>query len=237
MLLFYPCDESFDLFFSADLRRKPRQSKKGNSSGVVPCLMRLAFFIMMIFLLLLVLLTIVFYTLDLANQGFCRTVHDDQPYLINTLSGEYKRSCISKKENVKFNLEELIKSNVIFGNTTDMNTTISNIVNDCGNQIHFSRKFLDSYWSTLANNIKMMMNTLDGQIYDRFIQSIKDINIAEDLDILTMFDTAAGVPAISAIVASIRIDFTNLEQFFANISNSNSTLPQRLVQPTIDRVN
>ena len=54
--------------------------------------MRLAFFLMMIFLLLLVLLTIVFYTLDLANQGLCRAVHDDQPYLINTLSGEYKRS-------------------------------------------------------------------------------------------------------------------------------------------------
>ena len=134
-------------------------------------------------------------------------------------------------------LEELIKSNVVFGNTTDMNTTISNIINDCGKQIHFSRKFLDSYWSTLANKVEMMMNTLDGQIYDQFIQSIKDINIAEDIVILDTFEAAAGIPAISTIVASIRIDFTNLERYFANISNSNSTLPQQLVQPTIDRVN
>ena len=135
-------------------------------------------------------------------------------------------------------LEELIKSNVVFGNTTDMNMTISNIIiNDCEKQMHFSRKFLDSYWSTLANKVEMMMNTLDGQIYDQFIQSIKDINIAEDIVILDTFEAAANTSAISTIVASIRIDFTNLERYFANISNSNSTLPRQLVQPTIDRVN
>lgn len=127
---------------------------------------------------------------------------------------------------------------MVFGNTTDMNTTISNIINDCGNQIHFSRTFLDNYWSTLGNNVKMMMNTLDGQIYDRFVQSIQDINITQDIEILNQFDAAAGsIPSISALVTSLRIDFTNLQLYFTNISDSNSTLPQALVQPTIDRVN
>lgn len=64
--------------------------------------MRTAFFIMMIFLLLLVLLTTVVYAIDLANQGVCRAVHDDQPYLINTLSGEYKLQLNFVKENLKF---------------------------------------------------------------------------------------------------------------------------------------
>ena len=117
-----------------------------------------------------------------------------------------------------------------------MNQTISNIINDCGNQVHFSRKFLDNYWSTLANYVGIMMNTLSEQIYDQFIQSIVDIDIAQDKKILTDFGNVANISNISRIVANIEADFTNLEQQFAKINSSNSTLSPELVQPTIDRV-
>lgn len=50
--------------------------------------MRIAFGVMIILLVVLVLLTGVYYTLDLAVQGTCRTVHDDQPYLINVVTGK-----------------------------------------------------------------------------------------------------------------------------------------------------
>ncbi len=74
------------------VRRQQKRSKKGNSSsssssGVVLCLMRLAFFVLIILLIVLVLVTTVYYTLDLTIQSTCRTVHDDQSYLINLISG------------------------------------------------------------------------------------------------------------------------------------------------------
>jgi hypothetical protein len=57
-------------------------------SGVVLCLMRIAFVVMIIILVVMVLLTGVYYALDLAVQGTCRTVHDDQPFLINFITGK-----------------------------------------------------------------------------------------------------------------------------------------------------
>ena len=117
-----------------------------------------------------------------------------------------------------------------------MNETFINIINDCGNQTHFTRKFLDNYWSNVTNNIRIMMDTLNKRIYDQFIQSIVDIDIAQDKKILTDFGNVANISNISRIVANIEADFTNLEQRFANISGSNSTLSQALVQPTANRV-
>jgi hypothetical protein len=51
--------------------------------------MRIAFVVIIILLVAIVLLTVVYYALDLFVQGTCRTVHDDQPSLINLISGKY----------------------------------------------------------------------------------------------------------------------------------------------------
>ena len=58
-------------------------------SRVLLCLMRLAFVVMVILLIALLLLSGVYYAMDLVVQGTCRTVHDDQPFLISFLSGKY----------------------------------------------------------------------------------------------------------------------------------------------------
>ncbi len=84
LLLFY-------LFFSINYHGQPGYSEKRNSSpsGVVLCLMRIAFFFMMILFIVMVVVTGIYYVLDLTLQSSCRTVHDDQPYLINLISGKY----------------------------------------------------------------------------------------------------------------------------------------------------
>ena len=69
------------------VRQRQKQSKKGNSSGAVLCLMRLGFFVMMILLIVLSLVITVYYVLDIALQSGCRTAHNDQPYLINLVTG------------------------------------------------------------------------------------------------------------------------------------------------------
>ncbi len=64
-------------------------NSNNGSSGVVLCLMRIAFIVMIILLVVLAILTGIYYTLDLALQSTCRTVHDDQPFLINLITGKY----------------------------------------------------------------------------------------------------------------------------------------------------
>ena len=64
--------------------------------------MRIAFFVMIIVLVLMVLVTGVFFVIDLAVQGTCRSIHDDQPYLINVLTGTYLSSHILFKKDLEF---------------------------------------------------------------------------------------------------------------------------------------
>ncbi len=73
----------FNLCFSRNFRQ---QNKPGNN--VVLCFMRIAFVVMIILLVIMALLTGIYYALDLAMQSTCRTVHDDQPFLINLMSGK-----------------------------------------------------------------------------------------------------------------------------------------------------
>lgn len=125
---------------------------------------------------------------------------------------------------------------MVFGSSTEMNKTIKNIIDDCGDQTHFSRNFLDGYWSNLTSNVESMMETLDERIYDDFVQSIKDINIAQDLQLLARFAAEVNNSNISNTVAKIQADYTTLDQYFAKINSDNSSLPQSFVQPTTDRV-
>jgi len=117
-----------------------------------------------------------------------------------------------------------------------MNTTLDNIILDCRNQVHFSRKLLKNYWSTLDTDISVMMNILSKQIFDQFINSMGKINITSDIDLLDQFVDQANVPTISIIVQKIDTDLTTMETYFEKIKSSNSTLPQNLVQTTIDEV-
>jgi hypothetical protein len=126
--------------------------------------------------------------------------------------------------------------NVKFGNSSEMNTTIMNVIYDCRDQVHFSRKLLESYWLTLDNGVDDMMNMLSEQIYDQFIQSMGKINITLDIYLLTTFATLANESNITAIVEQIDNDLLNIDFYFKEINSTNSTLPQSLVQTTIDEV-
>jgi len=117
-----------------------------------------------------------------------------------------------------------------------MNTTMDNIILDCRDQVHFSRKLLKNYWSTLDTDISIMMNILSEQIFDQFINSFGEINIPSDIDLLDQFVDQANVSNISIIVQKIDMDLTTMELYFEKINSSNSTLPQNLVQTTIDEV-
>ncbi len=117
-----------------------------------------------------------------------------------------------------------------------MNTTMMNIIHDCENQIHFSRKLLENYWPMLDNSVKYMMNTLSERILKQFIKSIKDIDIPQDMRLLGDFVSKANVSNIPMLVEAVESDLTVLEGYFEQINGSNATLPQNLVQPTVDEV-
>lgn len=49
--------------------------------------MRIAFFVMIVMLIVLVIITGAYYALNLALQSGCRSMHDDQPFLVSLITG------------------------------------------------------------------------------------------------------------------------------------------------------
>jgi hypothetical protein len=117
-----------------------------------------------------------------------------------------------------------------------MNKTMTNVINDCRDQVHFSKKLLENYWFTLDNAVKDMMNTLSKQIFDQFIKSIEEINIQSDQNLLVQFVNTVNVSNIRVIVHKLDTDLSTIQIYFDEISSSNSTLRQSLVQTTIVEV-
>ncbi len=117
-------------------------------------------------------------------------------------------------------------------NGSGINTTVLNIINDCRDGVHFSRRLIGNFWPTLDREIKDMMNELNGQIYDQFKISIDKINIPDDINLLAQFSTAANRPAITNKVNDINGDLNVIQMILTNISDAKPILPESLIQNT-----
>jgi hypothetical protein len=226
----------FEYFFFSTRSHRPESKSEtsGSSSGVWFCLMRMGFGVMIIMLIIMVLLTGVYYGLDLAVQGACRTVHDDQPFLVSFLTGKSIPHILME---FNFNyIDKFIGTNVIFINGTDVNTTIINVIHDCRDQVHFSRRLIENYWSRLDRDITEMMNMLSKKIYDQFILSIGLIDIPDDIDLLNRFLILANRPNMSAKVQEIETNLKTININLEKVNASNPILPLNLVQTTIAEV-
>ena len=133
-------------------------------------------------------------------------------------------------------IERLIESNAMFVNSSEMSSTINDVIDDCRDNVHFSRKLLENYWSKLDDNVYDMINTLGKQIYDQLIESVREINIPNDINLLVQFIAQANISNIPNIVQRIDADLFRMAGLLEKVNSTNSTLPQGLVQLTIDEV-
>ncbi|CAF3941948.1 unnamed protein product [Adineta steineri] len=190
-----------------------------NSSCVVPCLMRLAYSIMIIIFIIMVIFSGVYYALDLSIQGACRSVHDDQPFLVS------------------FVTDKIGGTHTSFFNGSDINTTVLNVIDDCRDKVHFTIRMIDNYWSTLDRYVNDMMNELNKEIFEEFIKSIGEIDIPDEITLLTQFINAANIPNITIKVNQITGNLSTIETILKNITVAEPTLPQTLVNSTIMEFN
>ncbi|UJR14761.1 hypothetical protein I4U23_001751 [Adineta vaga] len=188
-------------------------------SGVVLCLMRIAFTVMIIMLIIMTILTGAYYTADIALHSACRTVHDDQSFLI------------------PFITNQVIGTTTFFTDDTDLNTTVLNLIDDCHNHVHFTRRLMDNYWPTLDRYLTDMMNELNKQIYDQFINSIYQIDIPDEINLLAQFANKTNISDIANQVNEINTDLNGLNTILGNIGAGGSALPENITQSTIVEFN
>ncbi|CAF3925230.1 unnamed protein product [Adineta steineri] len=195
-------------------------SSSKDSSNAVRCWMRIVFFPLMCILIVIILLTSILYTVDLFAQSICRTVHDDQSFLISFL------------------IDELLgpnKNELIVGGF-DVETIFTTIINDCGNQIHFSEHFFSNQLNPLQTDVNQAMNELNKKIDDKFNASITAINITSDLERLDQFSMTINSTKIQNKIQEIRNDLQVIEIEFKKISSSIPIVPESIINQTINDV-
>ncbi|CAF3662702.1 unnamed protein product [Adineta steineri] len=160
----------------------------------------------------------ILYAVDIFAQSACRTVHDDQSFLISFL------------------IDELLgpnKNELIVGGF-DVETIFTTIINDCGNQIHFSEHFFSNQLNPLQTDVNQAMNELNKKIDDKFNASITAINITSDLERLDQFSMTINSTKIQNKIQEIRNDLQVIEIEFKKISSSIPIVPEIIINQTIN---
>ncbi|CAF2925914.1 unnamed protein product [Rotaria sp. Silwood2] len=174
----------------------------------------------MIILIVIVLVTGVFHGVDLLAEGACRTVHNDQPFLVS------------------FFIDQLLgaNSNDLVIDGLDVQTVFTSIIDDCRNHIHFSEYFFKTHLIRLENHTYHAMNRLNEKIFDKFNFAIASIDIQSDLNHLAAFSVAINSIKIQKKVQQIEEDLKTIETRFDKISTMIPTLPPIVVNQTVDNV-
>ena len=117
-----------------------------------------------------------------------------------------------------------------------MNEVVTDVIHDCRDHIHFSRKIFQDYWSMFDDDVKDMINTLNEKVFNQFRQSIEQINITADINLLIEFMNEVNRTNIAMLVNEIKVNLDGMNILFSNITNSNSTLSPKIVQSTVAEV-
>lgn len=198
---------------------------------------------MMIILIIIVLVTGIFYGADILVQGGCRLVHNDQPFIVSFLISNNVFTCSYSWFNIclLFYIDKIIgnDANSVIVGESNITAVFINVIDDCRNQIHFSRRFFQNQLNILDNNTQDAMNQLNQQINTKFMSAINSTNINSTLDHLKAFYNAAAVIGATNILTKleqIQNDTQQVQAIFVNISATGPTLSADIVSETISNV-
>ncbi|CAF4183755.1 unnamed protein product, partial [Rotaria sordida] len=163
---------------------------------------RIVFIFILILVIFLLLITGFLYGLDLLLHGSCRLVHYNQPFLISFTTNNF--------------LNQM--------NNFDINITILNIINDCNNNIHFSKILFKNASIQLNDQLSSTIKDFNQEIFQQFLNVNNKINITSDLDLLINLANLNSLNNIANYLKYIKNDFEQIDQIFKQILTPNSAL-------------
>lgn len=110
------------------------------------------------------------------------------------------------------------------------------IIDDCRENIHFSRRLFDEQLSKFETGAKNAIDKLNQDIRAKYNESIDEINIGSDIQNLENLANLTP-PNVSSQVLEIREPLRRINSSFNNMKSSNLSLPEQLINSTVDTVN
>jgi hypothetical protein len=117
--------------------------------------------------------------------------------------------------------------------------TLNNLINDCSNKTHFSKKFFEEFSNELNDQLIPIIKDLNENIYKQFLISIQKINISSELHLLHNLANLANLAGLTSIrnrIDLIQNDFNQIDQIFTQIIQHNSQLSNKFITETLNEV-
>jgi hypothetical protein len=110
-----------------------------------------------------------------------------------------------------------------------VNKTLNNLLSDCNNNIHFTKRFFDEYSNELNDQLIEIIKELNSKIYNEFVSSYQMINITSEFDLLNHFVGLIGLNYIQN-------HFNKIDQIFTQIIEQNNHLSISFLNKTLNQV-
>ncbi|CAF1444465.1 unnamed protein product [Adineta steineri] len=189
------------------------QSRTVHNHNLFLCLIRINFGLLVIFLIILSLITSLLYGIDMILQSSCQVIHYDQPFLISYVTDNFIKSI----------------------DDFDVNATLNNLINDCSNNIHFSKKFLEKFSLKLDDELIKIIEQLNINIYNQFQSSIPIKNISSEFHLFNNFVNLTGLTTLHDRLVRIENNFNKINQKFTQIIQQNSKLSNNFMTKIINQ--
>lgn len=118
----------------------------------------------------------------------------------------------------------------------DVQTLFTNVLDACGNNIHFSEYFFKSHLSRLDNETEKAINRLNSKISDKFNIAIDTIDINSDIRRITQLSNVVGSGQMQEKLLDIRDNLEVIQILFQNISTMVPNVPTVIVNETVNDV-
>jgi hypothetical protein len=118
----------------------------------------------------------------------------------------------------------------------DVNVTLNNLIDDCNNKIHFSKRFIENYSSELKEQLIPIIKELNEYIYNQFQISININNISTELHLLNNLANLTALTNIQNHLILIEKDFNQIDNIFTQIKNENFQLSIQFWNKTLNEV-
>ncbi|CAF0767033.1 unnamed protein product [Adineta steineri] len=117
----------------------------------------------------------------------------------------------------------------------DVNATLNNLINDCSNNIHFSKKFLEKFSLKLDDELIKIIEQLNTNIYNQFQSSIPIKNISSEFHLFNNFVNLTGLTTLHDRLVRIENNFNKINQKFTQIIQQNSKLSNNIMTEIINQ--
>lgn len=122
-------------------------------------------------------------------------------------------------------------------NGIDGNKILKNIINDCKNKTHFTRKLFQDFAMDYSNELMKFLSGFNEKISKEFLSFIQIIDISSELRLMNQLADSARLTDILHSIQRIEKELNQINHIFKHIAQQHSQISDQFLAQTLNQVN